>query len=290
MALRKPATETPVDHTAAEKAVQTQTFEQMEGADADTGQPDQASTDSQPAAASASATAAPHAPAPEPTSSPVRAVTAASRASGAVTAFSSKSIYDELQNQITVEMLEGMGYGSFPRITVNAGGTLVVDKTKPLGDIVEFFLESWNFVTMVVTGEQNNKEADKLIRSSFDGMNLADGSGTIEEYVKELKTDGYSKTVTKKYVELYGVVTAQTHKGVKTVVPEEEQSLYQVSVSPQSVKNWGRFQFESRRRGFRGVKDSQAIIMAGEATELNGKMFGVINFSADRTASAKAAA
>lgn len=272
MALRNsPAATAPATNAAAAA------FEGMDD-DAANQALQQAATDDQSASGTAQAdqTVSPGAQAPASQPQPAGAVAVAP--SRAVAAFKLRGIYDDLQNQIDADTLASMGYGAFPRLTVNQGGTLVENKKVLIGDVVDFSLQSWNFAHMVVTGAKNNKEADKLIRTSYDGVNLADGSGTVVQYVEHLKLEGYKDASVKTYVELYGLILQTTLKGKTEQVPEEDQTLYQVSVSPQSVKNWGRFLLESRMRAMKRIMDSQEISLTGEATEMNGNMFGLIQF------------
>ena len=187
--------------------------------------------------------------------------------------------WDALQDVLGIDMLESLGIGAFPRITVDTGG-FNRDKTNFLGQQIEFDLQSWNFVWLVTTGEQNNKEADKLIRTSYDGENLLNGEGTIKDYVSQLKADGYTKTSVKKYVEMYGMLTARTENGKRTEISPAERKLAQISISPQSVSRWAPFILESRMRKNMGVEDGPVLVLDSERKTLNSNTFGVVVFSA----------
>ena len=217
-----------------------------------------------------------------PAASTAATTAVAARPSNAVTsgAFARGCRWDALQDVLGVDMLEDLGFGAFPRVTVDQGG-FNRDKTNFLGERIEFQPESWNFVWLVTTGEKNNKEADKLIRTSYDGVNITDG-GTVDEYLKQLKLDGYKSAETKKYVEMYGMLVARTEKGIRTEIPAEQRKLVQVSVSPQSVKTWAGFILSSRMRKGAGVEDGPVLVMDSNRKTLNGNTFGIIEWSATK--------
>ena len=180
-----------------------------------------------------------------------------------------------LQNVIPSDDLESMGIGVFPRITV-APGTFMEDKTKNLGDQVVLELMSWNFIWLVTTGEQNNTEANKLIRTSYDGVNLKDAGGTITDYVKQLKVDGYNKAECKKYVELYGSMISNRKGGE---IPTEDRKLVQVSVSPQSVGQWGLYQLERAMAKGKGIDDTAVICLDADTKTSGPNTYGIIRFT-----------
>src|SRR6185369_7867291 len=101
---------------------------------------------------------APAAAAPAPSAS--REV--ATQATGAVALALGKkdTALDKLEGQIDLPTLESLGFGAFPRITVDQGG-FSENKTKFLGGTIEVEVMSWNRVTLITTGEKDNKEADK---------------------------------------------------------------------------------------------------------------------------------
>lgn len=221
-----------------------------------------------PAAAPAPAAATPVAPS---------AQTAVAKAtSGAVSIHIARNTaIQALKDVIPQEDLESMGVGTFPRITVDQGG-FALDKTTRLGEEIDFEVVSWNFVWLVTTGEQNNVEANKLIRTSYDGENLKDQGGTIQAYIDALKLEGYKKAECKKYVEIYGQLINSSKGGI---VAPEERSLSQISVSPQSVSQWGRFNLESGMRKAKGIDDGNVVHIVGKAKTIGANTFGVMNFS-----------
>jgi len=199
----------------------------------------------------------------------------ATRQGTAVSPLSAGTAIKQLQNAIPTSELENLGIGVFPRITVGLDG-FSRDKTIELGKKVAIEVLSWNYVWLVTTGEQSNDEANKLIRSSYDGINLKGGEGTVVDYVKYLKeTEGYTKTVVKQYAELYSNVVWAEAKGD---IPDDEREIVQVSLSPQTVGQWGRFMLEAGLRKARGVEDSNVVTLTQEKRVIGTNKFGIATF------------
>ena len=183
---------------------------------------------------------------------------------------------DEAQNVIGIDMLETMGIGAFPRITVDQGG-FSEDKTKELGKAIKIELLSWNYVTLITTGEKDNKEADKLIRNSYDHVNVTGEGCTVDEYIARLREQGYEKAGSKKYVEIYANLLWTSNGGA--VAPEDVR-MVQLSLSPQSVSQWQRYLLESRMKSAKGLPVPTEITIGSVRKTLNSNTFGIMNFGA----------
>jgi len=205
---------------------------------------------------------------PNPTTAP------ATTSGTAVSPLTSGTVIKQLQNAIPPSELENLGIGVFPRITVGLDG-FSRDKTKELGKKIAIEVLSWSYVWLVTTGEQNNDEANKLIRSSYDGKNLKAGEGSIEDYVKYLKSEGYDKAQVKQYAEVYANVLWSETLGD---VSAEEREIVQVSLSPQTVGQWGRFLLEAGLRRAKGVEDSNVVTLTQEKRVLGSNKFGIATF------------
>jgi hypothetical protein len=176
-----------------------------------------------------------------------------------------------LRDAIPTEELAPMGIGVFPRITASQGGFVVNKNEKKLGGRIRVEVLSWNYIHMVVTGEQNNTEANKLIRSSYDGKYLRDGGakigdGSVATYIEYLKSQDYEKANVKQYIELYVNLIAyeetnEKRQIVAVDVPADEQKIYQVSLSPQSVGQWGKYLLEGSLRKARGHNDDSVVTL-----------------------------
>lgn len=211
------------------------------------------------------------------------AAPAVARPAGAVStntkpaAFGSPCVVKGLEHAIPTESLERMSFGVFPRVTVDQAGGFVRDKDQEeYGKEIEIEVLSWNPVFLVTTGEQNDTEANKLVRTSYDGVNLIGGEGLITDYVNKLKVDGYNRATTKQYVEIWANLLWTKEKGH---IPLEDQTMVQLSVSPQSVGQFERYMLETSLKRARGLQDSNVLNLTGSKKTTNGNTYGVITFA-----------
>lgn len=221
--------------------------------------------------------------APEPPKTTTKAIAPKVANTSVASPLSAGTVLKSLQNAIPTDELENLGIGVFPRITVGLDG-FSKNKTIELGTRIKFEVLSWSYVWLVVTGEQNNDEANKAIRTSYDGVNLKGGEGTVADYVKYLKdVGGYDKASVKQYVEVYAnLLEYEEKKGKEMVTVEvgaEEQEICQISLSPQSVGQWGRYMLESGLRRAKGIEDSNVVVANQEKKVLGANKFGVAIFS-----------
>lgn len=226
----------------------------------------------------ATETAVEEKPTPEVVASASRAVQAAAGRALASPLNKVSTMIEGLKDVIGGDQLESMGIGVFPRITVGLDG-FSIDKDKDLGKVIKIEVLSWNYVWLVTTGEQNDTEANKLIRTSYDGINLKGGEGLVTDYVAKLKGMDYDKASCKQYAEIYANLVWSEEKGE---VPVDEQVIHQISVSPQSVGKWGAFNLETKMRKLKGIPDSHLITLTQEKKILGPNKFGVIVFSATK--------
>lgn len=193
----------------------------------------------------------------------------------AVSPLTAGTAVKQLQNAIPTTELENLGIGVFPRITVGLDG-FSRDKTKELGKRIAIEVLSWSYVWLVTTGEQNNDEANKLIRTSYDGKNLKGGEGSVEDYVKYLKSEGYDKAQVKQYAEVYAnILWTEVGGDVKA----DEQEIVQVSLSPQTVGQWGRYLLESGLRKAKGIEDTNVVTLEAQRRIIGSNKFGIATFA-----------
>lgn len=217
-------------------------------------------------------------PTPTPSFSNSTAVTAAAPTAVA-SPLTSGTAMKALEWAIPAAELERMSFGVFPRITVGLDG-FSRDKDEELGKKIKISVLSWNPSWLVVTGEQNNTEANKLIKSSYDGKTLTNGGGTVEGYVNYLKSEGYDKASVKQYVEMYAnILEYQDDNGKTVVVAEEDQEIVQISLSPQSVGQWMRYLLESGLRKARGIEDTNVVVLTQNKKIIGPNKFGLVTFS-----------
>jgi hypothetical protein len=124
-------------------------------------------------------------------------------------------------------------YGELPRLKCSNGNVMDSDG-KLLGDWIEIQLLSFND-TYVVSPCDKNAPAD-IVRYSANGADFADGSGeTVADYVAELKAAGWADAVSKKYIEVVGVLR-ESAKPTDLI-----GDMVQLQLSPTSATAWSGF-------------------------------------------------
>lgn len=170
---------------------------------------------------------------------------------------------EELEGLIDPSTLE---YDTFRRITVALDGFKDEAKIK-LGTRIKIELMSYNDRFVVSPGVKDD-EADKLVRYSRDGINLDDGSGTCDDYVKLLRdVNGYPKAETKRYLNLYGmlVATAKNEDAPFGVIPPEDREIVTVQIPPKSYGKFSGYQLTS------GVKVAMGVYQESNMLQLEAK-------------------
>lgn len=145
-----------------------------------------------------------------------------------------------IQNAIPTSELETLGIGVFPRVVVGLDG--FSNEDGDLGKVIGVKVYSWSYLTLVTTGEQDDETANKLVRGSYDGVNLKEGQGSVQGYIDSLKAQGYTKAQKKQYLEVYGMLTYSAADGE---IPKDEQQMVQISLPPTSVGQFQRFLIEA---------------------------------------------
>lgn len=172
------------------------------------------------------------------------------------------------------DALPDVDFGTFPRITVDLGG---FEKDKDvLGDTIKLELMSWAN-RYVVTPNVDDKEANELVKYSNDGVSLSDGSGrAVADYLNELKVvKGYDGASVKTYIDLTGLLVEAGGKAI----PESEQEIVQVQLSPQSVKQFNGYRITKGVMEARtGVQSGNVLTLTRERGEYNTKKFAFVKF------------
>lgn len=189
---------------------------------------------------------------------------------------SKDNVLRKLEGVIDIDTLESLQVGVFPRITIGLDG-FSIDKDKDLGKKIQFEALSWNKVTLVTAGEQDNPEADKLLRSSYDHTNIRSEGCTVNEYIQQLKDKGYKNASAKLYIEIYGQLLWSEAKGA---VDAEDQKIHQLSCSPTTAARFQAFLLESSVRKARGIEDSATFFVSQDKVLKNNKKWGIGIFSA----------
>lgn len=171
--------------------------------------------------------------------------------------------------------LPDVDFGTFPRITVDLGG-FEMDK-EVLGESIKLEMMSWAH-RYIVTPGSDDKEASELVKYSNDGVTLSDGSGTtVVEYLNVLKeVHGYDKASIKNYIDLTGLLVAKGDKDV----PEDEQVIVQVQLSPQSVKQFNGYRItKGVMEARKGAQTGNVLTLTRARGEFNSNKFAFVKFS-----------
>ena len=170
--------------------------------------------------------------------------------------------------------LPDVDFGMFDRITVDLGG-FQMDK-EVLGDSIKLELMSWAH-RYVVTPGADDKEASALVKYSNDGVTLSDGSGTsVVDYLKTLRdVHGHDNASVKNYVDLTGLLVAKGDKDI----PEDEQVIVQVQLSPQSVKQFNGYRItKGVMEARKGTQTGNILTLTKERGEFGTNKFAFIKF------------
>lgn len=173
----------------------------------------------------------------------------------------------ELENQIDPSSVD---FDTFRRVTVGLDG-FSDENEVALGKRIKVQVMSYNERYVVSPGVDDD-EASKLVKFSLDGVNLDDGSGTVVDYIKQLKdVDGYENAASKKYLAIYGflVASAETENSSFVEIDPADREIVNVQVPPRSFGKFSRYQIEQ------GVKISQGVVQPTDLLTLTqGKVKG----------------
>jgi hypothetical protein len=177
-----------------------------------------------------------------------------------------------------MDKMDPLPIGTLPRLKASNGQVFNSDDTK-LGAWVKLQLLSYNYRWQVSPGEDGT-EAAKLLRTSFDGKSLEDGSGSIEDYVAHLKSEGYEKATCKKYLDVIGFLQEAASSTAPNI-----GDVVQMSLSPQSVTQFQGFMLQQSAKVSRGLvspEGADVIYFAVDSKTLNAKTFSYFKVQADK--------
>lgn len=183
------------------------------------------------------------------------------------------ALHDKYQ-VLSLQDVEAIGFGTFPRLTVDLGG-LMLDKTE-VGKTAKLEVISWNFRHVITTNSQD-PEAKEKTRISYDGETIQGSGESVQAYIDGLKAEGYEKAGSKLYCDLWGNLIFTEKQGD---IPLDKQQMVQVQLSPQSLQQFKRYQLERGLKESRGMEPSTMVTITAERREFNGNRFGLMLFSA----------
>jgi len=146
--------------------------------------------------------------------------------------------------------LPPIDFGTLPR--VNAKQSEIYCEDGSLGKNIEVTILSFN--NSFAVSPNDNAAPKDACKFSYDGVELNDGSGTtVAEHLAMLKEDGWEKAAAKRYVEVIAMLDdAETDS-------EEIGGMVQLSLSPQSVKQFDRYQLGCMVKLAHGTIEAESL-------------------------------
>jgi hypothetical protein len=185
------------------------------------------------------------------------------------------------EDVIGVESIAALGVGAFSRITVDVGGFTLnhEDGKRELGKEVKVRLISWNHRYMVSAGA-NTEEAKKELKISYDNETIYDTGETIKEVIEGMRQKGYTQAASKHYIDLW--VNLLTANGRE--FPEGATQIYQVQLSPESVKRFSAFQVATGFMLAGAVEPTDVLVLSGHRGTYAGHDYGFLSVALDTPA------
>lgn len=176
------------------------------------------------------------------------------------------TLFSDLENAFVAD------YGVLKKIKASNGNCMDSDD-KVLGDTIDVQILSWN--KQFVIGPCANEAPDELVKYSYDREAFADGSGTLNEYVRELKAEGWVNAAIKEY---YEVVCMLVDSAKKSDLVGE---MVQLQLSPTSVKSFDGFRLQTAFKIARGLLPEDAastVTVTAEVVSSRGNSWTKFNF------------
>ena len=165
--------------------------------------------------------------------------------------------FSEKANAFDTTMVSQLSLGAY-RIKGEQGKCY--HEMEDLGEVIQFQVVSWNDRWAIGTGSDKQTSEDKArFRVSYDGVHIDGEPVTVEDYVKGLIAEGYTKAKASPYIDLWGFVV-RTKNG--EIPAEERETLALVQLSQTSAGNWRNFCVA------RGMLEKTAGIKTGDVIEV----------------------
>ncbi len=175
-------------------------------------------------------------------------------------------LYDDIENTFVAE------FGVLPKIKASNGNCIDGDNNL-LGDSIDVQMLSWN--RQFVVGPCANEAPSELVKYSYERDEFADGSGSLNEYVQELKAEGWVNAAIKEYFEVVCVLIDSTKPS--DLVGE----MIQLQLSPTSVKSFDGFRLQTAFKIARGLLPENAaeeVTVTTEVVSNRGNTWTKFNF------------
>jgi len=184
-----------------------------------------------------------------------------------------QAAFQDKREVMSLEDVSALGFGVFDRITADLGGLLIGDRE--VGKSMKIEMISWNIRYMVVPGSQD-AEAKSKVKVSYDNVTLDNDGGSVKDYLASLQAEGYTKATVKTYADIWATMLSNEKDGE---IAAEKQQMIQVQLSPESLKQFKRFQIEAGLRASKGIEPPTVFTITAERGEFNGNRFGFMKFS-----------
>jgi len=175
-------------------------------------------------------------------------------------------LYDEIENAFVAP------FGTLTKIKASNGNCMDSDDNV-LGDTIDVQIMSWN--RQFVVGPCDNNAPSELVKYSHERAQFEDGSGSLNDFVQELRDEGWVNAAVKEYYEIVGVLLKA---GKKSDLVDE---LVQLQLSPTSVKSFEGFRLQTAFKIARGLLPENAaeeVTVTAEVVTSRGNSWTKFNF------------
>lgn len=205
---------------------------------------------------------------PMPAKEPVTETAIAPKENHAVAKPAGKmvTLYSDIENDFVAE------FGVLKKIKASNGNCIDSDDNI-LGDTIDVQVVSWN--RQFVVGPCANEAPSELVKYSYERDFFADGSGSLNDYVQELKSEGWVNAAIKEYYEIVCMLVDSAKKS--DLVGE----MVQLQLSPTSVKSFDGFRLQTAFKIARGLLPEDAaseVTVTAEVVSARGNSWTKFNF------------
>ncbi len=175
-------------------------------------------------------------------------------------------LYDDIENAFVAE------FGVLPKLKATNGNVAEADGTL-LGDTVDVQMLSWN--RQFVVGPCANEAPSELVKYSYEREFFPDGSGSLNDYVQELKAGGWVNAAVKEYYEVVCVLNSSAKPS--DLVGE----MVQLQLSPTSVRDFEGFRLQTAFKIARGLLPEDAaseVTVTADVVTAKGNTWTKFNF------------
>ena len=160
------------------------------------------------------------------------------------------NVLEDLKDSLKVD------YNTLPNLQINQGNWLLREGKKPLGDVVDFELLSYQDQWVISPGTDGD-EAAEFVRYSNDGVTTSMGEN-CNDYVNQLHNADYPNAAMKQRCVLVLNLLAVSKKGNEALL----DTLYQVDLPPSSKSKFDAYRAQASFHVARGKKTAdQAVVM-----------------------------